>query len=170
VSGNNYNYKSDLLESLKDLTFAELYLDAAAKESRETFFLALRDVAEAQMGVAQLAENANVNRENLYRILSEEGNPRDRTLDSVLNALGMYTTVKLRQASPIPIGTSGVTNSIVQAAIEAAQEPSNNPTDEPTILDMIQRGSNVMVTVAAEEQINCSSNVLAARSQLALAA
>jgi probable addiction module antidote protein len=96
VSENNLSYKADLLGRLRDLQYAQLYLDAAAKESQETFLLALRDVAEAQKGMSQLAEEADVNRENLYRALSEDGNPRLSTLGSVLDALGMEWGITLK--------------------------------------------------------------------------
>jgi DNA-binding phage protein len=48
----NY-YKADLLADLRDLDYAKGYLSAAARESSETLLLALRDVAEAQKGMAQ---------------------------------------------------------------------------------------------------------------------
>ena len=97
MSENKLNYKADLLERLKDLQYAQLYLDGAAKESQETLLLALRDVAEAQKGMAQLAEEADVNRENLYRALSEDGNPRLSTFGSVLDALGMEWGITLKR-------------------------------------------------------------------------
>src|SRR6266550_823362 len=96
LSEIKHSYKVDLLDRLKDLQYAQLYLDAAAKESQETFLLALRDVAEAQKGMSQLAEEADVNRENLYRALSEDGNPRLSTLGSVLDALGMEWGITLK--------------------------------------------------------------------------
>jgi len=96
MSEDKHSYKVDLLDRLKDLQYAQLYLDAAAKESQETFLLALRDVAEAQKGMSQLAEEADLNRENLYRALSEDGNPRLSTLGSVLDALGMEWGITLK--------------------------------------------------------------------------
>jgi probable addiction module antidote protein len=93
----NLNYKADLLEDLEnDPGFAAAYLSAAIADSREAFLIALRDVAEAQKGMSQLANQARVNRENLYRTLSKAGNPRFSTLESVLNALGMDLAVKLK--------------------------------------------------------------------------
>jgi len=46
--------------------------------------------------MSQLAEEADVNRENLYRALSEDGNPRLSTLGSVLDALGMEWGITLK--------------------------------------------------------------------------
>jgi probable addiction module antidote protein len=100
VSENRFDYKADLLARLKELPYAQLYLEAAAKESQGTFLLALRDVAEAQKGMSQLAVEANVNRENLYRALSEEGNPTYSTLSSVLDAFGMELLPSLKHPEP----------------------------------------------------------------------
>lgn len=93
----NVNYKGDLLEDLQnDPGFAAAYLSAAIADSREAFLIALRDVAEAKQGMSQLANRARVNRESLYRALSEDGNPRFSTLESVLDALGMGLSIKLK--------------------------------------------------------------------------
>lgn len=88
------NYKSDLFEDLMDPAYAAGYVAAAAKESQDAFLLALRDVAQARKGMGKVASEADVNRENLYRMLSEEGNPRLTSLYSVLEALGMVISVE----------------------------------------------------------------------------
>jgi probable addiction module antidote protein len=94
-----HSYKADLLARLRDHEYAAGYLSAASAESLETFLLALRDVAEAQEGMAKVASEAGVNRENLYRMLSEEGNPRLSSLYAVLDALGFRIAV---EAEPPP--------------------------------------------------------------------
>lgn len=87
-------YQPDLIESLRDSKEAEEYLNAALEEDDpELFLLALRNVAEAQGGVAQLAEKAKLNRESLYRMLSDRGNPEFRSLDALLHALGFRLAV-----------------------------------------------------------------------------
>ncbi len=87
-------YQPDLIESLRDAGEAEEYLNAALEEGDpELFLLALRNVAEAQGGVAQLAEKAKLNRESLYKILSERGNPELKSLDALLHALGFRLAV-----------------------------------------------------------------------------
>ena len=87
-------YQPDLIESLRDSGEAEEYLNAALEENDpELFLLALRNVAEAQGGIAQLAEKAKLNRESLYRMLSDRGNPEFRSLDALLHALGFRLTV-----------------------------------------------------------------------------
>jgi probable addiction module antidote protein len=87
-------YQPDLIESLRNTGEAEEYLNAALEEDDpELFLLALRNVAEAQGGVTQLAEKAKLNRESLYKILSERGNPELRSLDALLHALGFRLAV-----------------------------------------------------------------------------
>lgn len=90
----NKEYQPNLIQSLKDPREAEEYLNAALEEDDpELFLLALRNVAEAQGGVAQLAEKTKLNRESLYRMLSERGNPEFRSLDALLHALGFRLSV-----------------------------------------------------------------------------
>ena len=83
---NSKAYQSDLIACLHDAGEVEENLNAALEEDDpELFLLALRNVAEAQGGVAQLAEKSKLNRENLYKILSGPGNPEFKSLDALLH-------------------------------------------------------------------------------------
>ena len=87
-------YQPDLIENLRDPGEAEAYLNAALVENdSELFLLALRNVAEAQGGVAQLADKAKLNRESLYGMLSERGNQEFLSLEALLHALGFRLAV-----------------------------------------------------------------------------
>ncbi len=91
-------YQTDLIESLRDAQEAEEYLNAALEENDPELFLrALRNVAEAQGGVASLAEKTKLNRESLYRMLSERGNPELRSLEALLHALGFRLAVAVNR-------------------------------------------------------------------------
>ncbi len=91
-------YQTDLIESLRNTREAEEYLNAALEEDDPELFLrALRNVAEAQGGVASLAEKTKLNRESLYRMLSARGNPEFRSLDALLHALGFRLAVALNR-------------------------------------------------------------------------
>jgi len=92
----NRKYQDFLLEELKDHDEAVAYLNAALEESlkgdeesQHLFLLALRNVAEAQGGIGNLAKKAHVGRESLYKTLSEKGNPKWHTLVSLVVALGL---------------------------------------------------------------------------------
>ena len=64
------SYKKILHEKLDDPEQAAEYLTACYEEGPEVFLVGLRDVVEAQGGVARAAELSKLNRENLYRLVS----------------------------------------------------------------------------------------------------
>jgi len=86
------DYKESLLEDLKEPDYAAGYLTAALEEGEDVFLLAVRDVAQAHGGVGALAQATNLNRENLYDMLSTKGNPRFSSITSILNKLGFEIT------------------------------------------------------------------------------
>lgn len=55
-------------------------------------------VAQAQGGIAQLADRSGINRKHLYKALSEKGNPQLNTLSQVLRGLGYR--IRLEMATP----------------------------------------------------------------------
>lgn len=76
-----------------------LYLNVALEEAhadgdRGAFMAALRTIAEAKGGLGELADRLETHRPNLYRTLSEEGNPRLATLASILQELGFRLAVQ----------------------------------------------------------------------------
>jgi probable addiction module antidote protein len=95
------SYKDELILSLKNPKEAAEYLNAALEEGEpEAFLLALKDVAEALGGgMSKLARKTRLNRENLYRMLSEKGNPELRSMGTLLNALGFKLAIEVRRAS-----------------------------------------------------------------------
>ena len=91
-------YKESLLEDLKDPNEAAEYLTAALEDdSPDVFLLALRDVAEAH-GMKKLAEGAQLNRESMYRMLSDQGNPQLSSLTAVLHQLGLRLAVEVDES------------------------------------------------------------------------
>ncbi len=83
------DYKELLLEDLKDLDYAAGYLTAALEEGEDVFLLAIRDIAQAHGGMTELSKATELNRENLYSMLSKDGNPRLSSITSVLGKLGI---------------------------------------------------------------------------------
>jgi probable addiction module antidote protein len=94
------DYGEHLDEVLRDDEEAVAYLNAAlGEDDPEVFLLALRDVARAREGgLPALAEAAHLNREHLYRMLSENGNPELRSLEALLDALGFRLSVERKAA------------------------------------------------------------------------
>lgn len=83
-------FKEYLLDKLKDPERALAYLNAAFDDEDErVFLLALKNVLEAQGGdMSAIAEEAQLSRQSLHKILSKNGNPKLTSLRSVLHALG----------------------------------------------------------------------------------
>ena len=93
-------YREGLLEDLQDPSEAAAYLTAALEEEgMDVFLLALRDVAAAH-GMKRLADGAELNRESLYRMLSEQGNPQLDSLISILQQLGLRLSIDVEE--PVP--------------------------------------------------------------------
>lgn len=94
MNTNYDDYEEDLIETLKDPKEAEYYLKAALEENDpDVFLLALQHVVKAQ-GISSIAEKSNKNRANLYKALSEEGNPYFRSIFDVLKAIGMHFSIE----------------------------------------------------------------------------
>jgi len=92
-------YEDGLKKALADPDEAAAYLNAALEDgSQDVFLLVLRDVAEAR-GLTRLARETSLNRENMYRILSEKGNPQLSSLKALLDSLGLKLAVEAKHAA-----------------------------------------------------------------------
>lgn len=88
------------IEELRDPGEAQTYLAVALEEYEkdgdpDAFLLALKDVAMAHGGISGLSNRTELNRQNLYRALSKEGNPRLSTVGTILHALGFRLSVEV---------------------------------------------------------------------------
>ena len=90
------------LEMLRDRETAAAYLNIAAKDDDPAAFLqALRKVTKAMGGISRIADLAGLNRQQLYRTLSKDGNPEFRSLQKLLSATGLginVVTLEQKQA------------------------------------------------------------------------
>ena len=92
------DYQVSLIERLADPIEAAAYLDAALEDGdRAVFLLAIRNVIQAFGGMTQISRRTGLNRENLYRVLSEQGNPELNSLEKLLKALGLRLAVEVDQ-------------------------------------------------------------------------
>ena len=91
------DYNEYLFEQLQDLDMAAEYLTACFNDSEEVFLLGLRNVVKAHGGVGVLADNTALNRESLYRMLSENGNPQLSSLSTILETLGLQLQIAPRE-------------------------------------------------------------------------
>lgn len=81
----------DAAKYLKTPFEMDAYLDACFEEDAGDGLLirtALNDIARAQ-GMTQVARDAGLGRESLYKALSSTGNPEFATIMKVMKALGL---------------------------------------------------------------------------------
>ena len=81
----------DVAEHLRTPEEMAAYLDAWLEEAPDDvsgIARALGDIARAK-GMSQIAKDAGLSRESLYRALSEDGNPSFATILKVARALGV---------------------------------------------------------------------------------
>lgn len=88
------DYDEYLLGELRDIDYAAGYLTACLDEGEDVFLVAVRNVAKAQGGMAALSGATKLNRESLYDMLSQDGNPRLNSFMRVLDKLGLKVEFK----------------------------------------------------------------------------
>lgn len=99
MKSTSTSYEAGLKEDLANPQEAAAYLNAALEDgSQDGFLMALRDVADAK-GITEVTEESTVNRENVYRILTENGNPRLSSLSGMLETMGLKLAVEVRHAT-----------------------------------------------------------------------
>ncbi len=77
------------------------------EDSLPAFLKALKNVTQAH----QMTKDAGVQRETLYRSLSEQGNPTLQTLTSVLGAMGLRMRVEAEVADSVGVSGEGAASS-----------------------------------------------------------
>jgi probable addiction module antidote protein len=90
-------------DELKDEQIRAEYLECAVEDYFESgdeieLLLAIRQVVIAGIGFTALAEQTGLSRESLYKTLSGKVNPKLKTLQQILSALGYAVTVKRKSA------------------------------------------------------------------------
>jgi probable addiction module antidote protein len=78
----------------------ELLNDILADGDQAELLIALRQMTKAFGGVSAIAEKANLNQTQLYRTLSENGNPALTSLAAILKAMGLRLAVQPIKAKP----------------------------------------------------------------------
>ena len=73
---------------------AQLLNSILADGDQAELLIALRQMAAAFGGVRGVAKEAGLNPNQLYRMLSAEGNPEFRSLSTVLRAMGLRLAVQ----------------------------------------------------------------------------
>lgn len=83
------DFEEYLIEELKDPELASEYLNAAIEDGDiRVFLMALGQIAKAR-GMTRISKKTGLNRENIYRIVSERGNPQIKSIAALLDAVGL---------------------------------------------------------------------------------
>ena len=89
---------AELLQA--DPAYAVELLNAILEDGEQgELLIVLRQMAKAFGGVQSVAEKANLNPTQLYRTLSEEGNPELRSLSAILRTMGLRLAVEKVRAA-----------------------------------------------------------------------
>lgn len=121
MTDSRTDYREHLLESLRDKEEAAAYLNAVLEYADEpVLMLAIRDVVDAY-GVRNVAESAELNRESLYRMLSEQGNPRLSSLFAVLRSIGLRLAVEIEEVTVPVTGDETADSFISDSSYETFQ-------------------------------------------------
>jgi len=84
------DFEEYVIESLKnDPELASEYLNAAMEDSDIRLFLLLLGHLAKARGMSYVSKSTGLNRENLYRMVSKEGNPRIKSITALLDAVGL---------------------------------------------------------------------------------
>lgn len=79
----------------KDPAYAVELLNSILEDGDQSeLLIALRQMTKAFGGVPKVAEKAHLNRTQLYRTLSPEGNPEIRSLTAILKTMGLRLAVQ----------------------------------------------------------------------------
>jgi probable addiction module antidote protein len=78
----------------KDPAYAVELLNSILEDGDQAeLLIALRQMTKAFGGVPKVAEKAQLNRTQLYRTLSADGNPEIRSLTAILKSMGLRLAV-----------------------------------------------------------------------------
>jgi len=79
----------------KDPAYAVELLNSILEDGDQgELLIALRQMTKAFGGVSKIAEQAQLNRTQLYRTLSADGNPEIRSLAAILKTMGLRLAVQ----------------------------------------------------------------------------
>jgi probable addiction module antidote protein len=113
-----------LVKALKDPELASEYLNAAMADGDiRVFLMALGDVAKA-IGMTKIAAATDLDRANIYRAVSDAGNPLISTVAAILDTIGLRLTTELVQKKvPAIVPPANVLAFETRAGMQAAFQP-----------------------------------------------
>ncbi len=98
------NLDNYLKDQFQDEENVKEYINAALEQyfedhNKELFLASLKEVIQAKGGIAEFSKHAHINRQHIYRMLSDKGNPSFDNIGSLLTALGLKLQVETKNHS-----------------------------------------------------------------------
>lgn len=79
----------------QDPTYAAELLDSILEDGDQAeLLIALRQITESFGGVREVAKEAHLNPNQLYRTLSDKGNPQVKSLTAILRVMGLRLSIQ----------------------------------------------------------------------------
>ena len=95
--------KFDIAEYLDSEEMIAAYLNEALNDDDpNTFLMAIADVAKAR-GMTQIAKDAGLGRESLYKALAPNAKPRYDTVIKLVHSLGVNLTVTSQNKTTVDV-------------------------------------------------------------------
>ena len=90
--------KDYLKEQFKDDDYVKEYINAALElyfedHNKELFLASLKGIIQAKGGIAEFSRHTHINRQHIYKMLSDKGNPSFDNIGLILSALGLKLQV-----------------------------------------------------------------------------
>lgn len=83
-------YEYDFAAELDDIESIEIFLEDAFDTNDPSYIAQALGVVARSKGMGEIAKKTGLSREQLYRSLSDKGNPTLQTLLAVLTALNLH--------------------------------------------------------------------------------
>jgi len=93
-----------LKDQFQDENNVKGYINAALEQyfedyNKELFLASLKEIIKAKGGVTEFSRHAHINRQHIYKMLSDKGNPSFDNIGSLLIALGLKLQVEIASHS-----------------------------------------------------------------------
>ncbi len=115
----------DSADYLETETARTVYMNDALKTGNSEFIAHAIGVVARSRGMTEIAKEAEVSRESLYKSLSKKGNPEFATILKLMAALDLTLCVKQKRKSRAKVAVKSTAKSSVKS-------PAKRPVKQPT--------------------------------------
>ncbi len=118
----------DPADHLKTDTARVLYMNECLKDSDPAFIADAIGVIARSRGMTEIAKEAEVSRESLYKSLSKKGNPEFATILKLMAALDLTLCVKQKRKSRAKVAVKSTAKVVAKSPVKS---PAKRPVKQP---------------------------------------